>query len=67
MSSAGLPDVLYSNQKFQLGKNFQGLKLENVDIFYGHLEHCEFIWHIVSCFGVLRQEKSGNTGHEPGL
>jgi hypothetical protein len=34
-----LPDGLFSNQKSQFGKNFQGLGLENVDIFDGHLEY----------------------------
>jgi hypothetical protein len=49
--------------------------LENVDIFYGHLECFMDIWDIVgpfgtlrvhlvhvSCFGVMHQEKSGNPG-----
>jgi hypothetical protein len=27
-----------------------------------HLAHCVFIWYIFSCFGVMHQEKSGNTG-----
>jgi hypothetical protein len=44
--------------------------LENVDIFYGHLDYFTDIWDILgpfcvhlvhfSSFGVLRQEKSGN-------
>jgi hypothetical protein len=33
---AGLPDGLFSNPKFQFGKISEGLRLENVDIFYGH-------------------------------
>jgi hypothetical protein len=47
--------------------------LENVDIFYGHLEYFMTIWHIVCSFGtffpgfgVMHQEKSGNPGREPG-
>jgi hypothetical protein len=69
----GLPDGLFSNQNYQFGKNFQGLRLENVDILYGHFEycrtfgifydhlaHCVFIWYIFSGFGVMHQEKSGN-------
>jgi hypothetical protein len=32
-SKAVLPDGLFSNQKSQFGKFFQGLRLENVDIF----------------------------------
>jgi hypothetical protein len=39
-----LPDGLFSNQKFQFGKNFEGLRLENVDIFYGHFEYFADIW-----------------------
>jgi hypothetical protein len=45
--SSGLPDGLFSNQKSQFGKIFQGLGLENVDIFYGHLEHFTDIWDIL--------------------
>jgi hypothetical protein len=45
--SAGLPDALFSNQKSQVGKNFPGLGLKNVDIFYGHLEHFMDIWDIL--------------------
>jgi hypothetical protein len=32
----GLPDGLFSNPKSQFGKILEGLRLENVDIFYGH-------------------------------
>jgi hypothetical protein len=46
-STAGLPDGLFSNQKSQFGKNFQGLRLENNDIFYGQLEHFMDIWDIL--------------------
>jgi hypothetical protein len=31
-------------------------------IFYGHLVHFVFIWYIFSGFGIMYQEKSGNTG-----
>jgi hypothetical protein len=37
--TTGLPDGLFSSQKSQFGKYLQGLRLENVDIFYGHLEY----------------------------
>jgi hypothetical protein len=55
-----------------LGKKFQGLRLENVGIIYGHLEffmniwdydhsvHFVSIWYIFSSFGIMHQEKSGN-------
>jgi hypothetical protein len=36
---AGLPDGLFSDQKSQFGKIFQGLRLKNVDILQGHLEY----------------------------
>jgi hypothetical protein len=36
VSSTGLPDGLFSNQKSRFRKNFEGLTWENVDIFYGH-------------------------------
>jgi hypothetical protein len=76
LGNSGLPDGSFSNQKSQFGKNFQGLRLENVDIFYGHLEylmdiwdilhmtihlvHFVFIWYIFSSFGIMHQEKAGN-------
>jgi hypothetical protein len=33
--------------KSQNGKKFQGLRLENLDIFYGHLEYFTDIWDII--------------------
>jgi hypothetical protein len=42
----GLPDGLFSNQNPQFGKNFQGLRLENVDIFYDHLKYFMDFWDI---------------------
>jgi hypothetical protein len=38
--------MFFSNQKSQFGNIFQGLRLENVDIFYGHLEYFTEIWGI---------------------
>jgi hypothetical protein len=34
----GLPDGLFSNQKYQFGYILEGLRMENAGIFYGHLE-----------------------------
>jgi hypothetical protein len=55
LKPAGLPDGLFSNQKSQFGKNSQGLRLENIEIFYGHLGYFlthlaqfVFIWYIFS-------------------
>jgi hypothetical protein len=42
-----LPDGLLSNQKSQFGENFQGFRLENFDIFYGHLEYFMYIFDIL--------------------
>jgi hypothetical protein len=42
-----LPDGLFSNQKSQFGQIFEGLGLENVDIFYEHLEYFTDIWDIL--------------------
>jgi hypothetical protein len=47
MYIAGLPDGLFSNQKSQLGRKFQGLGWRNTDIFYGHLEYFMDIWDIL--------------------
>jgi hypothetical protein len=43
----GLPDGLFSNQKSQFGKIFQGLRLENVDISCGRVEYFMAIWDVV--------------------
>jgi hypothetical protein len=50
---SGLPDGLFSNQNSQFGKHFQGLRLKNVDIFYGHLEYFMDIWYILWPFGTF--------------
>jgi hypothetical protein len=42
-----LPDGLFSNQKSQFGKILEGLRLENVYIFYGHWEYFMEIWDIL--------------------
>jgi hypothetical protein len=61
-----LPDGIFSNQKSQFGKFFEGLAMEDIGIFYGHLvyltasRHC--CGHLVYFFGILDQEKSGNPG-----
>jgi hypothetical protein len=42
-----LPDGLFSNQKFKFGLILEGLRWENVDIFYGDLEYSTDIWDIL--------------------
>jgi hypothetical protein len=49
----GLPDGLFSNQKSQFGKSLEGLRLENVDIPYDHLEYFTDIWDIFRTFGIF--------------
>jgi hypothetical protein len=34
--------------------------------FIDHLVHFVFIWHIISGFGIMYQEKSGNPGEQTG-
>jgi hypothetical protein len=43
----GLPDGLLSNQKYQFGYILAGLRLENAEIFNGHLEYFTDIWDIL--------------------
>jgi hypothetical protein len=53
ISRAGLPDGLFSNQKSRLGKNLEGLGIENVVTFYDHLEYFTAIWHNLQPFGIV--------------
>jgi hypothetical protein len=46
-SEPGLPDGFFSNQKSQFGKILEGLRWENVNIFYGHLEYFTNFWDIL--------------------
>jgi hypothetical protein len=39
----GLPDGLFSNQKFKFGQILEGLALEDVGLFYGHMVHLKDI------------------------
>jgi hypothetical protein len=62
----GLPDGLFSNQKYQFGQLLAGLRMEKADILYGHLEyrtqveifydhlvHFVFIWYSFPGFGIM--------------
>jgi hypothetical protein len=41
----GLPDGIFSNQKFQFGQILESLAMEDVGIIYGHLVHVVAIWY----------------------
>jgi hypothetical protein len=47
VSESGLPDGIFSNQKSQFGDFLEGLRIENVGMFYGHLEYITAIWYIL--------------------
>jgi hypothetical protein len=46
-TTPGLPDGLFSNQKYQLGFILEGLRKKHVGIFYGHLEYFADIGYIL--------------------
>jgi hypothetical protein len=48
-----LPDGLFLNQKFKVGKILEGLGKENVGTFYAHLECITAIQYILWTFGNL--------------
>jgi hypothetical protein len=49
-----LPDSLSSkNKKSQFGYILEGLEMENVGIFYGHLEYFMVILYILQSFGIF--------------
>jgi hypothetical protein len=43
----GCQMVLFSYQNFQFGKIFEGLAMENVGLFHGHLVYFKAIWQIL--------------------
>jgi hypothetical protein len=49
----GLPDGMFSNQKYQFWKILVSLRVEKVDILYDHLEHITAIGYILWPFGNL--------------
>jgi hypothetical protein len=48
-----LPDGLFSNQKYQFGYILEDLGMENVGLFYDHLEYFTAIWYISLQFGIV--------------
>jgi hypothetical protein len=53
LAFAGLPDGIFSNQKFQFEYILEGLEVEHVGLFYGHLEYIKAVWYIVCPYGNL--------------
>jgi hypothetical protein len=49
----GLPDGLFSNQKSKVGLILQGLAMEDVGIFRGHLIHFTVFCYISWPFGIV--------------
>jgi hypothetical protein len=49
----GLPDGLFSKQKFLFGYFLEGLGIHTVGIFCSHLEHFTTIWYVSWPFGIL--------------
>jgi hypothetical protein len=48
-----LPDDLFSNQKSQFGYILERLGMDNVGIFYEHLEYFTAIWYSLWSFGIF--------------
>jgi hypothetical protein len=48
-----LPDGIFSDQKSKLGFILEGVEMENVGIFSGHLEYIMAIWYIIWPLGNL--------------
>jgi hypothetical protein len=51
--NSGLPDGLFSNQKSNFGEILEGLAMEDVGIFYGHLVHFTVFCYILWTFGIV--------------
>jgi hypothetical protein len=53
LQNSGLPDGIFSNQKSQFGQTLEGLAMEDVGIFYGHLAYFTAILYILCQFGIF--------------
>jgi hypothetical protein len=49
----GLPDDIFSNKKSHFGQTLEGLEMESMGIFYGHLVYFMAIWSISWPFGMF--------------
>jgi hypothetical protein len=50
---SGLPDSIFSDQISHYGQISEGLAMEDVGIFYGHLVYFRAICNIVRLFGIV--------------
>jgi SOS-response transcriptional repressor LexA len=50
---AGLPDGIFSSQKSQFWLLLEGLAMEDVGIFHGHLVHFPAVWYILWAFNIF--------------
>jgi hypothetical protein len=48
-----LPDGLFKDQKSKFWYILEGLGMENVGIFYGHLVKCMAVWCSLCSFGIF--------------
>jgi hypothetical protein len=48
-----LPDDIFSNKKSHFGEILEGLAIEYVGIFYGHLVYFTTLWYILWPFGIF--------------
>jgi hypothetical protein len=46
-SCSGLPDGIFAKQKYQFWYILEGVGMEYVGVFYGHLIHLMAIWYIL--------------------
>jgi hypothetical protein len=51
--AAGLPDDVFSTQISHFGYILEGLGMEYIGTFCGHLEYITIIWYIIRLFGNL--------------
>jgi hypothetical protein len=56
--------VYFEAKNTDLGKFFEGLAMEDVGIFCGHLVNFPVIWYILCSFGGMLCQKSGNPGYD---
>jgi hypothetical protein len=53
LSEPGLPDGIFSNQKSKFGSILEGIAMEAVGIFHGHVVYFKAVWYICWPFGIF--------------